>query len=275
MSADTGTYLDLPDGRIYYEVAGEGPALLLLHAAFTGSRMWDDQWAAFGERHTAIRYDMRGYGRSTAPETPVSRREELYRLLEHLGVSRVTLIGCSLGGAVALDAALERPELVAGLVIVSAVPGGFEMQGEPPPLLLEMFGAVEQRDLDRASELQMRVWIDGPSRQPGQADAGVRRRAAEMSRRALETGGFALAVLAPPPDPLDPPAAQRLDQIDAPTLIVAGALDDPELLRAAGAMASAIPGAQKVIIPNAAHLPNMEQPEAFNEAVLAFTREVA
>jgi pimeloyl-ACP methyl ester carboxylesterase len=96
-----------------------------------------------------------------------------------------------------------------------------------------------------------------------------------MSRRALETGGFALAVFAPAPDPLDPPAAQRLDQIHAPTLIVAGALDDPELLRAAGVMASTIPGAQKVTIPNAAHLPNMEEPEQFNEAVLAFARAVA
>lgn len=129
-----------------------------------------------------------------------------------------------------------------------------------------MLAAVEQGDLDLASELQMRIWVDGPFRQPEQMDSLVCQRAAEMNRNAQAKGGWGLS-LASPPDPLDPPAIQRLDQIKAPTLIITGELDNPEILRAAGVMAAAIPNRQKAIIPNAAHLPNMEQPDEFNRVV--------
>jgi pimeloyl-ACP methyl ester carboxylesterase len=90
-----------------------------------------------------------------------------------------------------------------------------------------------------------------------------------MNRIAQAKGGWGSS-LAPTPEPLDPPAVQRLDQVKAPTLIIAGELDDPEILRAAGVMADSIPGAQKVIIPACAHLPNMERPAEFNEIVEGF-----
>jgi pimeloyl-ACP methyl ester carboxylesterase len=189
------------------------------------------------------------------------------------GVQRAILVGCSLSGETILDVALERPELVSGLVVVSAVPGGFEMQGEPPENLMEMLAAVEQGDLALASELQMRIWVDGPFRQPEQVDLLFRRRAAEINRTTLAKGAWGLT-LAPDPDPLDPPAAQRLDRIQAPALIIAGELDNPEILRAADVMAGAIPGAQKAVIPGAAHLPNMEKPAEFNQAVEDFLRGI-
>ena len=136
-----------------------------------------------------------------------------------------------------------------------------------------MLAAVEQGELDLASALQLRIWVDGPFRQPGQVGLPVRRRAAEMSRTTSSKGNWGLA-LAPDPDPLDPPTAQRLDQIKAPTLIIAGGLDNPEILRAADVMAAAIPNTQKVIIANAAHLPNMEQPAEFNLVVEDFLQSV-
>jgi len=111
--------------------------------------------------------------------------------------------------------------------------------------------------------------VDGHTRQPEQVDPRVRMKTSEMNRTAIENGTWAVAD-AQPPNPLTPPAAQRLSEIQAPTLIVAGALDHPEILRAAGVMAAAIPGAGQAIIADSAHLPNMEQPEAFNEAVLNF-----
>lgn len=271
MIRKTTGYVDLGDGKVYYEIAGEGAPLVFLHAVPFDSRMWDDQWRDFSQRYSVIRFDLRGLGKSDGLEEPASRRQELYRVLEATGVKRATLVGCSLSGETVLDAALERPELVSGLIVVSAVPGGFELQGEPPKELMEMLVAVEQGDLALASELQMRIWVDGPFRQPGQVDPLVRRRAAEMSRSALAQGTWRLA-LAPPPDPLDPPAVQRLDRIKAPALIIAGELDNPEILRAAGVMANAIPGAQKVVIPGAAHLPNMEKPAEFNQVVQDFLR---
>jgi hypothetical protein len=120
-----------------------------------------------------------------------------------------------------------------------------------------MLGAVPQDELSRASELQVRIWVDGPFRQPEQVNPLVRKRAAKMNRMALANGTWGEAD-AQPLHPLDPPPAQRLGEIHAPTLIMAGRLDDPEILRAAEVMAAAIPRAQKVIIPGNAHLPNMD-----------------
>lgn len=262
-------YIDLGGGQVYYEAAGEGIPLVFLHAAFTDSRMWDSQWHSFGMGHRVIRYDMLGSGRSAPLEGAVSRRQELYRMLEANKVGQAVLVGCSLGGEIILDAALDRPELVSGLVLVSTVPAGFEMQGEPPEDLIDMLAALEQGDLARASELQVRLGVDGPFRRPDQVDVGVRQRAVEMHLGALAKGSWSY-MLEPVPDPLDPPAARRLDQISIPTLVIAGELDDPEILRAADVMAEALPGAQKVILRNAAHLPNMEQPDEFNRVVMSF-----
>jgi pimeloyl-ACP methyl ester carboxylesterase len=274
MTRAANGYVSVDGGRVYYEVSGDGAPIVFLHSGYVDSRMWDDQWEPLSRHHAVIRYDMRGFGRSDPVEAPLSRRRELSQVLAHLGVSRATLVGCSLGGETILDFALERPDTVASLVVVSATPGGFELQGQPPPDLLAMLAAVKAGDVARASELQVRLAVDGPFRQPDQADPLVRQRALEMSRNALakETWGV---MLAPPPDPLDPPAVQRLAAIQAPTLLVAGALDHPEILRAADVMKAAIPGAQVALIPGSGHLPNMERPAAFNRVVEDFLQRVS
>jgi pimeloyl-ACP methyl ester carboxylesterase len=273
MEKKTG-YISLDDGKVYYETAGEGAPLVFLHAGIVDSRMWEDQWQAFSQRYSVIRFDLLGFGNSDSLERPISRRQELYRVFEALGIKRATLVGSSLSGETILDVALERPELVDHLVVVSAVPGGFEMQGEPPEDLMAMLAAIEQGDLASASELQMRISIDGPFRRPEQVDRRVRQHAAEMNRNAQAKGGWGFS-LASPPDPLDPPTVQRLDQIKAPTLTIAGELDNPEILRAASVMAETIPDAQKVIISGCAHLPNMEKPTEFNKTVEDFLHRAA
>ena len=189
--------------------------------------------------------------------------------MKHLGIEKAVLVGCSLGGEIILDFYLEHPEMVKALVLVSTVPGGFEMQGEPPQLMMEMISALEQKDVQRASALQVQLLVDGPFRKPEQVDAQVRSCAAEMNRIAVENGTW-LNVDMQPFQLLDPPAAARLKEIRVPALIIAGALDDPEIVRVAGYMEKAIPTAKRIIIPDAAHVLTMEQPAAFNDAVLAF-----
>ena len=117
-------------------------------------------------------------------------------------------------------------------MLVSATPGGFEMQGAPPAALLEMFGALQQGDSARVSDLQVRIWADGESRTPEQIDPQVRRQIASMNRIAVDNGTFAVADMEPI-NPLDPPAASRLGQLDVPVLTIVGALDHPEISRAA------------------------------------------
>ncbi len=269
MKTETGD-VELKDGNIYYEVAGEGETLLLSHAGFVDSGMWDDQWKPFAEKYHVIRYDMRGYGKSSKLDHPVCRRDDLAALLNHLKVEKAHLLGCSMGGEIVIDFTLEYPERVISLIPVSAVPSGFQMQGQPPQELMEMIQAAQNGDLKRESELQMRVWIDGPFRHPEQVDMNVRERAAKMNKIPVQNATFMKADAQPSPNPLNPPAIQQLDTIKVPTLIIAGALDNSEIVRGADVMQKGIPHAKKLIIEGTAHMPNMEKPTEFNKAVLDF-----
>ena len=132
MMQTNNSYINIGDGELYYEVAGEGKPLVLSHAGFVDSRMWDDQWSDFAQQQRVIRFDMRGFGKSALGITPIERRRDLDRFLRQLDVPRATLLGCSLSGEVMLDFALEHPEKVTALILVSTAPGGFEMQGPPP-----------------------------------------------------------------------------------------------------------------------------------------------
>lgn len=275
MQQKIANYAEVDGGRIYYEVAGQGQPLVLAHAGFLDSRMWDDQWEALAQHYRVIRFDLRGYGQSDSIDAPVAYRRDLHHLLRHLEIPRAHLVGCSLSGEMVLDFALEYPEMVSALVVVSAVPGGFEMQGEPPRYLMEMIGAVQAGDLERASELQVRIWVDGSFREPEQVSPAVRQRAAHINQDNLSRGTWAVTSMMPPADPLQPPAVTRLGDIAAPTLVIAGALDHPEILRAADVLADGIAQARRVIVPDSAHVPNMEQPEAFNRAVIDFLQQAA
>lgn len=270
MTTEKNGYVELEDGgRLYYEAAGAGQPLVLAHAGFVDSRSWDDQWGPFTEHFRVVRFDLRGFGKSGAATAPVSRRADLYRLVQHLGIQQAAFIGTSMSGENVLDLALEHPTLVSALVLVSATPSGFAMQGEPPAVLLEMMSAMQQGHVQQASELQTRLWVDGPFRQAAQVDPNVRMKAGEMNQTALQNGTWGIAD-AQPVNPLSPPAVERLSEVMARTLIITGALDHPEVVRAAGVLAAGIPDAKQVIIDDAAHLPNMEKPEAFNTAVLNF-----
>lgn len=265
-------YVNLGDGKLYYEMKGEGETLVLCHAGFVDSRMWDGQWEDFSQHYRVLRFDMRGFGKSDPVVAPVSRRQDLYNLLHKLGIERAHLLGCSMGGEIAIDFALEHPEMVSSLIIVSGTPGGFEMQGEPPSQIIEMLQALEQGDLERVSELQLRLWVDGIYRKPEQVDSRVRKLAAQMNRIAVKNETWA-RTNANPLNPLNPPAVNRLVEIKVPVLVMAGLLDHPEILRAADVLTKEIRNAKKVILKDSAHIPNMEKPVEFNRIVLDFLRE--
>lgn len=262
---------DLGDGIIHYEIGGQGVPLVFSHAAFLDSRMFDKQFEAFAWQFRVLRYDMVGYGQSSAAAAPRSRRDDLRRLLEHLGIARAHFVGCSMGGELILDLAVEQPELVASLTLVNATPSGFEVQGDAPRYMYEMFSAIQQGDVDMASELQIRIWFDGMFREPHQVDAELRAKALSMNRIAVMQNTFVIADVQPR-NPLIPPAITRLGEVFCPTLIAVGELDHPEVLRAADLMASTIPNAQKVIIAGSAHVPSYEKPEAFNGLLSDFLR---
>ena len=143
------------------------------------------------------------------------------------------------------------------------------MEGEPPRYMMEMFGAMQTGDVAKASELQIRIWFDGMYREPEDVDSDLRQKAAEMNKIAVQNNTFFIAD-SQPVNPLSPLAIERLHEIQCPVLLIDSTLDHPVLAEAAEIMLKQIPDAQRKIIEDAAHLPNMEKPELFNQIVLDF-----
>jgi len=104
--------------QLHHEIAGSGDTIVLIHAGIADSRMWTPQWRRYAEDYQVVRYDMRGFGQSPLPPEPYQHAQDLLDLLDRLGIERAALIGNSLGGRVALEATLARPQLVTALVLV-------------------------------------------------------------------------------------------------------------------------------------------------------------
>jgi pimeloyl-ACP methyl ester carboxylesterase len=255
--------------QIRYEILGEGDPLVLVHAGIADGRMWSPQMEAFSDRYRVIRYDQRGFGETPAVAGSFSRHEDLRGLLDHLGIERVSFVGCSMGGGAILDFALEHPERVALVVLVCSAVGGFQPEVEPPREWDELVAADEAGDLERVSELEVRMWVDGPRRGPEEVAPETRDLVREMNLIALQNEASELGEEIE----LEPSAADRLHEIQAPTLVIAGDLDQPRTIQAADLLARSIPEARKIIMPGTAHLPNLERPEEFNRIVLDFLAE--
>ncbi len=249
--------------QIYFEISGEGHPLILLHAGVADGRMWDDQFAVFAQRFRTLRYDLRGFGRSAMPAGRFSHHDDVAGLLDYLQVQRAIVLGISFGGKVAIDFALAYPQRVLALVLAAPTIGG----SEPSERVIEFWEqeelAIARGDLDTAVELNLRLWVDGPHRQPGEVNARVRQTVGQMQRDIFQ--------MEIPEDVevvrLEPAANGRLAEIAAPTLVLVGALDLPEMLEQATWLAEHIPNAQFATISGTAHMLNMEKPEQFNQIV--------
>jgi len=264
-------YAYVAGARLYYEMAGEGTTLVLVHAGIADRRMWDDQWLTFQSKYRVVRYDMRGFGNSPMSAGPFSNRQDLFGLLKYLRIKQAHFIGSSMGGMAVIDFALEHPQMASSMVLVSASVSGMQMQGEMPMQVLEMIQARRKGEFERAADLHVQIWADGFRRGSGHADEKVRERVRQMGLQALsnqaeflkETGFLT-------EEPLSPPAIDRLEQLVMPALIMAGDLDDKNVLQTADLLARRLPKARKMIIPGTAHLPGMEKPQEFNRVVLGF-----
>lgn len=257
---------------IYAEVAGEGPALALVHEGICDSRMWDPQWERYAPSFRVLRLDLRGFGRTPLEPGRFSNARDLLDTLAEHGIERTALLGVSLGGRVVLEVALARPELVTALVLVAPGLPGYDWSQETQDAWGEEEAALEAGDLDEAVEVNLRTWVDGPGRQPEDVDPAVRERVAVMQRRALElqvpVGEDAEEEL------LVPDLVERLGEIEVPTLVIVGDEDRPDMQAIVRLLEREIPGARLETIPATAHVPSMERPREFDELVLPFLREV-
>jgi pimeloyl-ACP methyl ester carboxylesterase len=257
---------------MYSEVAGEGPAIALVHEGICDSRVWDPQWETFTRGHRVLRHDMRGFGRSPLEAGRFSHAQDLLDVLDREGFEQAALVGGSLGGRVVIEAALARPELVTALVLVAPGLPGHDWSEEVSAGWDEEEAALEAGDLDTAVEINLRTWVDGPRREPAEVDPEVRAKVAEMQRRAFElqlpfeeTAEEELLV---------PDLADRIGEIAAPTLLVVGEEDVSDMHAIADRLAAEIPGARRATIAGTAHVPSMERPAEFDELVLGFLETI-
>jgi pimeloyl-ACP methyl ester carboxylesterase len=252
--------------NIHYEKRGTGTAVILIHAGINNMNMWDDQMKPFAQRHRVVRYDVRGWGETADPPRYYSDHDDLRGLLNHLGIAQASLVGCSGGGKIALDFALIYQEMVSKLVLVGPGLGGYAFMYEGfADKAKAMHDAYKRGDKEQAAELSTQVWVDGPSRAPEQVETAVRARAYEMILHMFHL-----------PDgdgerqEIDPPAIERLGDIQAPTLLILGEHDVPDIHAIVELLAKQIPNARQVTMTDAAHMLNMEKPVEFNRIVLDY-----
>ena len=257
--------------RIRYEVQGEGTAVVFIHAGIVDLGMWDAQMAAFAGQYQVVRYDVRGWGQTAEPVGEFSDHADLWGLLTYLGIEQAILVGCSWGGKIAIDFALTYPEMVKALVLVGSGLGGYDftMTGvaEKSKAIAE---AYVEGDKALVAELITQIWFDGPNRTQKQVDNIKRTRVYEMALHMIEL-----------PEPegskrieLDPPAIERLTEIMTPTLVLVGQEDVEDIHHIAAILMDNIVKADKVMMSDTAHLPNMERPSTFNRFVLEFLEKV-
>jgi pimeloyl-ACP methyl ester carboxylesterase len=261
----TSGFAEIGSTKFYYEMAGEGHPLVLVHAGITDRRMWDDQFYTFARDFRVIRYDRRGFGDTRTDAEAYSHHQDLFNLLNYLCIERAFLVGCSQGGKTIIDFTLEHPEKTDALILVASAVSGFVWKDQMPGQWQALELADAAGDIGHVNELELQIWVDGPHRRPEQVDQKVRERVRQMNHMALmksaEAGGE---------QQLEPAAVNRLGEIHAPTLIIIGDLDTCKTLAAADFLAEHISRARKLIMPGTAHLPNMERPEEFNQHVLSF-----
>ncbi|MGI9345418.1 MAG: alpha/beta fold hydrolase [Gammaproteobacteria bacterium] len=237
---------------IYYTDEGQGPAVLLTHAYGASASMWEPQIAALKDKYRVISWDLRGHARSDSPadETQYSERyciEDMKAILDHLGLKQVILGGLSLGGYLSLAFRLQYPECVSALMLFSCGPGYRD------PHAREKWNRFAHRLADKVQDKGLAALGDGSE---------IR---IDEHRNLDGLQKAARGILAQ----FDDRVIQSLTQIDLPTLVLVGS-EDKNYHNSSSYMAKKIPHAQHSHIEQAGHAANLQQPQAFNAALLHF-----
>lgn len=246
--------------RLRYQVQGQGRPLVLVHGFTLSLEMWDGQMEAFSRQYRVIRYDLRGFGGSDLPGEPYRHAEDLAALLDYLDIPNASLLGCSMGGGIAIDFALSFPERTQALILFDSALGGFPYSAEFTASTAALY-ALGKSSIEAARQL----WLEHPMFGPVLESPA----APHFQRIMAAYSGWHWSN----PDPTrryETPAAKRLGEIKAPTLVIVGERDIPDMRAIAEALAAQIPTAHKVELPGLGHLANLEDPALFNQTVLEF-----
>ena len=265
--ADSG-YINVNGGKLFYESAGKGENIVLLHDGAVHREIWDAQFPVFAENYRVIRYDRRGYGKSPNPTASFSNIDDLNQLFIQLKLEKAVIFGMSSGGGLAIDFTLKYPDKVRALVLVGAVVSGYGYSSHmltrgghiksfadltaDPQKMIEYLGQEDPYEIYKENIKAKEKLINLLNANP----INVTQEKNTFLQRA------------------DRPAVKYLGDIKVPALILAGEYDIPDVHAHAGVIDFGIPNTRREIISNSGHLIPLEQPGAFNEASLKFLRSV-
>ena len=257
ITVDSG-YVTVDGGKLFYEIAGKGENIVLLHDGMVNNRIWDEQFPVLARNYRVIRYDRRGYGKSSDPETKYSHIDDLNQVFIQLKVDKAIVFGMSSGGGLAINFALTYPEKVNGLVLVGAVVSGFGYTSH----MDTRGGKLNRSEYSDPAKLRKYFVLDDPY----EIYSG-NKKAKEKVMTLLPYFGRDNTVPTKPPVKI---AVKCLSEIKVPALILVGEYDIPDVHAHAGVINAGIEKSRREIIPKSGHLIPIEQPGLFNESVLNF-----
>jgi 3-oxoadipate enol-lactonase len=260
---DSG-YVNVDGGKLFYEVAGKGENIVLLHDGMVNRLIWNEQFPVLAKSYRVVRYDRRGYGKSTDPQEKYSHIDDLYKVFTQLKIEKAIIFGMSSGGRLAIDFTITYPEKVNGLVLVGAVVSGFGYTSH-----MDTRGGNFNPQALNSDPVKIEKYfiLDDPYEIYSGNVA-----AKEKVMKLLPFMGRDNKVPTKPPARV---AVKCLSEIKAPTLILVGEYDIPDVHAHAGVINAGIPNSKREIISKSGHLIPVEQPALFNEAVNNFLNKLS
>ncbi|MCD8030332.1 MAG: alpha/beta hydrolase [Bacteroides sp.] len=262
--------IDVGNGSLWYEEAGTGEAVILVHGHSLDHRMWDEQVEAFREKYRVIRYDLRGYGLSSSQteDYPFTHVEDLVRLMDALHIEQAHIVGLSLGGFVGADMLGWFPERMKSAVLacgnIRKTPGPSQPMGEEESARRDReIAALKEKGVD----VMKKEWFEGLMNSGGSRKQRMEKPLWEMIEawdvwQPLHKEVRVIAGL---------DAWEKLQEKcpEVPVLLIEGRSphnrysENPEIL-------NYLPQGRQIVLDDCGHMCNMEQPELFNEAVMEF-----
>jgi 3-oxoadipate enol-lactonase len=256
----TETFISVDGGEVWSDDSGgDGPPLVLLHPGTGDSRIWAPIMPALTRKYRVIRYDARGWGQSPAAVTEFSLLADLVTVLDHYGIGRAPVVGCSQGGSSALGLALDQPERVPAIVLlcpgILGAPEDTDGEYEDDPEVeAEFERAAAAKDVDGLAAIAQRVW--GRTGATPAAMDQLR----SMARAIIGNGDL---------EREDPPFFDRLGEISVPVSLVVGDADYPPLIAANRRAAGRIPGCEFTLVPGMDHLPPLREPDLITRVTIS------
>lgn len=260
-------YIDVEGGRLYYEMAGEGETIVLLHDGILHHVVWDEQFHVLAQDYHVVRYDRRGFGKSFMPQASFSHFDDLNQLFIQLKIDNAIVFGMSAGGGMAIHFAISHPEKVNALVLVGAVVMGYGYSDHCLTRGGHITTLADYVEPDKF--IPYFGWEDPYEIYPENLEA--KQKFFTWLKANPQNVGGALGYHVIWPDRSDVPF---LSEIQVPALVLVGEYDIPDVHAHSGVIEVGIPNAKREIISDSGHLIPLEQPEAFNASVMRFLNGV-